>query len=331
MRSYIIRRLILIVPTVVLVTIIVFGLVRFIPGTVIDLMVAEMAQESGMLDELTVQYLMEELGLDVPVYVQYGRWVGVLSYPEPKGFDGLLQGSLGDSLWRRTSITEQIAARLPVSLELGFFGIITAILIALPIGIYSAMRQDTAGDYVGRTIAILAIALPNFWLATMVIVYPSIWWNWTPSMQYIPFVEDPIGNLGMFILPGIIMGMYMSGNSMRMTRTMMLEVLRQDYIRTAWSKGLPERTVIMRHAMKNAMIPVVTLIGQLTTIMIAGSVVLENIFVLPGVGALLIEALNKRDYPVISGINLTLALFVLSINLLIDLTYAWLDPRISYK
>ncbi len=330
MRAYIARRLILILPTIILVTMITFSLVRFIPGTVLDLMVAEMAQESGMLDKLTIQYLKEQLGLDVPIYQQYARWVGF--FPQRDGsFKGILQGSLGESLWRRTDILDQLTKRLPVSGELGLFGLITAMIIALPVGVYSAIRQDTGTDYAARTFAILCISLPQFWVATMVIVYPSIWWNWTPSMQYIPLVENPIGNIGMFALPGLIMGMTTSGNTMRMTRTMMLEVLRQDYIRTAWAKGLTERTIIMRHAMKNAFIPVVTIVGMLLPHMISGSVILENIFVLPGIGAFLVEAINKRDYPVISGINLFLAIFVLFVNLMVDLTYAWLDPRISYK
>lgn len=330
MRAYIVRRLILILPTLVLVTIIVFSLVRFIPGSVIDLMINEMAESSGLGSSLTPEYLKKTLGLDVPVYHQYGRWLGVV--PQADGrFEGVFQGSLGKSLWKSESVLEELRNRLPVSLELGLIGIFCGLLVALPIGIYSAIRQDTGGDYLGRTYAILCISLPSFWLGTMVIVYPSIWWNWAPSMQYIPLVQDPLGNLGMFILPAVILGHLLLGNTMRMTRTMMLEVLRQDYIRTAWAKGLNERVIIFRHALKNAMIPVVTVVGLLLPITISGSVVLENIFNLPGIGQLLVEAINQRDYPVISGINFVLAFFVLFINLIVDVTYGWLDPRVSYK
>jgi peptide/nickel transport system permease protein len=298
----------------------VFALFRFIPGSVIDLMVSEMAQESGLGSKLTVETLQHSLGLDVPIYVQYGRWIV-----------SALQGNLGESLWTGQSVTEEIFNRLPISLEIGSLAIVIGLIIAIPIGIYSAMRQDTWGDYGGRTIAILAISLPSFWVGTMVIVYPSILWNWSPAVEYIPFGSDPAGNLFQFIIPAAIMGMLLSGTTMRMMRTMMLEVLRQDYIRTAWSKGLIERTVILRHALKNALIPVVTIVGMQIPIMISGTVVLETIFCLPGIGRLLIEALTKRDYPIISGINIVLGSFVLFLNLVVDLTYGWLDPRVKFK
>ncbi|MFH1382756.1 MAG: ABC transporter permease [Chloroflexota bacterium] len=320
MQTYIIRRVLLMIPSVFLITIILFISLRFIPGNVIDLMVAEMATESGMGQQLTADYIKHKLGMDVPIYVQYGKWLGAA-----------VQGDLGRSLWTDREVTEEISSRLPISIELGVMALITAVLIALPIGIYSAIRQDTWGDYVGRTIAILAISLPSFWLGTIVIVYPSIWWGWSPPMEYIPFAKDPMGNLGQFLLPAVILGMVLSGNTMRMTRTMMLEVLRQDYIRTAWAKGLTERTIIFRHALKNALIPVITIVGIQLGILIGGSVVLEQIFVLPGVGRLLIEALNKRDYPVISGINVVLSIFVLFMNLIVDLMYGYLDPRVRYE
>ncbi|MFC1977299.1 ABC transporter permease [Chloroflexota bacterium] len=234
-------------------------------------------------------------------------------------------------MWRNTPVSEEIFQRLPVSLELGLFAVVTSLLIALPVGVYSAIRQDTASDYAGRTLAILAISLPAFWLGTMVIVYPSIWWNWVPPMQYIPFPQNPMGNIMQFLLPGFLMGMVTSGSLMRMTRTMMLEVLRQDYIRTAWAKGLPERTIIVRHALKNALIPVITILGTHLSIMISGTVVIEQIFALPGVGRLVIDALNKRDYPLVSGINMMVSSFVLIMNLVVDLAYGYLDPSVVYK
>ena len=188
------------------------------------------------------------LGLDVPVHVQYTRWIGGI----------LLHGSFGHSLIG-VAVNERIIDRLPVTVELGVLAILIGLALALPVGIYSAMRQDTAADYAGRSVAILGLATPNFWLATMVVLYPSLWW--APPMQWVPLSEDPLGNLGVLILPSLILGTALAAATMRMTRTMMLEVLRQDYVRTAWSKGLRERVVVMRHAVKNALIPVVSLVG----------------------------------------------------------------------
>ena len=238
--------------------------------------------------------LEQMLGLDQPVYVQYGRWLG----------DILLHGSLGRSLMGDWSVEEKILGRLPVTIELGVLSIVIGLLIALPVGIYSAIRQDTAVDYAGRSIAILGLATPNFWLALMVMIYPAIWWGWSPPMRLITFSEDPAGNLSMFLIPSLILGTYLAAATMRMTRTMMLEVLRQDYIRTAWSKGLKERVVVVRHAVKNVLIPVVTMIGLQLPILVGGAVIIENIFNLPGLGRLMLVALNDRDFPVVAGINL---------------------------
>jgi peptide/nickel transport system permease protein len=214
---------------------------------------------------------------------------------------------------------------------LGVLSIVIGLVIALPVGIYSAIRQDTAADYLGRSIAIIGLATPNFWLALMVMIFPAIWWGWAPPMRWVPFTEDPLGNLGVFIIPSLILGTASAAATMRMTRTMMLEVLRQDYIRTAWSKGLRERVVVIRHTIKNALIPVVTLIGLQLPILVGGSVIIENIFNLPGLGRLMLTALTDRDYPVISGINMFFATVVVGINLLIDLLYAYLDPRVRYE
>ena len=220
---------------------------------------------------------------------------------------------------------------MPVTIELGVMAIVIGLVIALPVGIYSAMRQDTAADYAGRSVAIIGMATPNFWLGIMVMIYPAIWWGWMPSPEYIPLVEDPLGNLGMFIIPSVILGTASAAATMRLTRTMMLEVLRQDYIRTAWSKGLNERVVVLRHAVKNALIPVVTLIGLQLPILVGGAVIIENIFALPGVGRLMLVALNDRDYPVVSGVNLFFAAVVMGSNLFIDLIYPYLDPRVRYQ
>ena len=318
MRAYIIRRLLLAIPTLFILTIIVFLSVRFIPGDIIDVMSKRLMFLGKTVDREAVEVM---LGLDVPVYVQYGRWM-----------EGIfLHGTLGQSLMASWTVEERIIGRLPVTIELGALAIIIGLVIALPVGIYSAIRQDTAADYLGRSIAVIGMATPNFWLALMVMLYPAIWWGWSPPMEYIPFTEDPLGNLGVFLIPSLILGTAASAATMRMTRTMMLEVLRQDYVRTAWSKGLNERVVITRHVLKNALIPVVTLIGLQLPIMVGGAVIMENIFNLPGIGQLAVTALTERDYPVVSGVNLVVASAVMGANLMIDMIYPYLDPRVRYS
>ena len=332
MRAYIIRRLLLIIPTLFILTILVFLSARFIPGDTIDAMLGRLSYQAVFLDR---EALVHMLGLDVPVHVQYGRWIGVLPTPDwitgESHFKGLLQGTLGESLMGSWTVEEKIIGRLPVTIELGVMAIVIGLVIALPVGIYSAIRQDTAADYAGRSIAIIGLATPNFWLALMVMIYPAIWWDRAPPLVYIPFTEDPLGSLKGLFIPSLILGTAASATTMRMTRTMMLEVLRQDYIRTAWSKGLRERVVVIRHTIKNALIPVVTLIGLQLPILAGGSVIIENIFNLPGLGGLMLTALNDRDYPVVSGINLFFAAGVMAINLLIDLIYPYLDPRVRYE
>ena len=325
MGAYAVRRLLLVVVTVILVSMLVFLLVRFIPGNVVDMLVAELQSSSvsGFANyAIDAQAIKHSLGLDVPVYVQYGRWVGNI----------ILHGSLGVSMVvNNKDIAQAIEERIPVTMELGILSLLIGMVISIPIGVYSAMRQDSIPDYILRSISILLISVPSFWIGTMIMLYPSIWWGWSPPMQLIPFIKDPLGNLGMFIIPSLVLGSTLAGSSMRMTRAMMLEVLRQDYTRTAWAKGLTERVIVLRHALKNALIPVVTIIGMQLPILIGGAVIIEQIFVLPGVGRLMIDALTQRDYPMIEGINLIIATFVVVINLLVDLTYGWLDPRVHYQ
>ena len=323
MRAYVIRRILLVIPTLFIVTVLVFLSVRFIPGDIIDVMTARMtATQSGTIDE---EALKRRLGLDKPVYAQYAKWIG----------DIVLRGTLGRSLYSGSlgsaTVEQKLAGRVGVTVELGLLAILTGVIIAVPIGIYSAIRQYTLADYAGRAVAIFGLATPNFWLGLMVMIYPAIWWGWTPPLTHVRFTEDPWANLGMLIIPAVILGTYLAASTMRMTRTMMLEVLRQDYVRTAWAKGLAERTVVLRHAVKNALIPVVTLVALQLPIIAGGSVIIENIFNLPGLGSLMLSALNARDYPVVSGVNLLFASVVVVINLLTDLTYAFLDPRVRYE
>ena len=323
MRAYAVRRLLMVIPTLFLVTVLVFLSVRFLPGDVIDVMQMQMERSWSRLghEEIDRAAMERRLGLDVPVYVQYGRWVGGI----------FLRGTLGQPLMGGDTVEQSIAQRLPVTIQLGLMAIVIGLVIAVPVGIYSAIRQDTAGDYVGRSLAILGLATPNFWLATMVILFPAIWWRWSPPLVLVSFAEDPLGSLAGFAIPSLILGTYLSAATMRMTRTMMLEVLRQDYIRTAWSKGLLERSVILRHAVKNTLIPVVSLVALQVPILVGGSVIIENIFNLPGLGRLLVDALSIRDYPIVSGVNLVFAVVVVAVNLVTDLSYALIDPRVRYQ
>jgi peptide/nickel transport system permease protein len=255
------------------------------------------------------------------MYIQYFHWIGAI----------LFSGDMGKSLWQNTPVTEQLLQRLPVTFELGLLSLLVALSVAIPIGVYSAIRQDTAGDYITRSFSILMLAVPSFWLGTLVMVFPSIWWGWSPQIRFVPFTQDPIQNLSQMIVPSIILGCSLSAITMRLTRTMMLEVLRQDYVRTAWAKGLSERLVVMRHALRNALIPVVTLIGLQAPILIGGAVIMEQIFVIPGMGLLLLEAVSQRDYPIITGVFLIVGLAVMLINLIVDLSYGLLDPKVRYR
>ena len=321
MGTYIVRRLLLVIPTLLIVTALTTISIRLIPGDAVDVLVGQM-DLSGKEDrgELRAQ-LEKQLGLDAPIPVQYVRWWK----------DVLLHGDLGDSIFMGVSVKSQIIQRLPVTLEIGVLALIIAMLISFPIAIYSAIRQDTIGDYALRGLAIILISLPEFWVGIMVVVFPSIWWGWSPPRLNISLWDDPIGNLKMYILPAAILGMGINGVNMRLMRTMMLEVVREDYIRTAYAKGLTERVVIFRHAVKNALIPVVTVIGLNVPVVIGGSIIIEQIFGLPGMGRLAVEAAFIRDYPTIIGVTLVYAVVVLLIILITDLSYAFLDPRIRYK
>jgi peptide/nickel transport system permease protein len=320
-QGYIIRRVLLLIPTIIFVTIIVFLLVRFVPGSALEIIESKLKAAGVTTDEASLAEIKKQLGLDVPAPVQYVRWIGKI----------VLHGDFGNSITQQLPVMPIIAARIPITLELGLLALIIALSIGISIGTFSSIRQDTIGDYGARSIAILLLAVPAFWTGTLVMIYPTIWWGWSPPMELIHFTEDPIRNLGMFLLPAAIMGTASAGGSMRLTRTMMLEVMRQDYIKTAWSKGLNERAVIVQHAIKNAFIPVITMIGNQLGMLIGGAVIVEQIFVLPGMGQLVLLALNDRDYPLISALTLITAVFVMVANLLVDISYTWLDPRVRYR
>jgi peptide/nickel transport system permease protein len=323
-RAYIVRRLLLTVPTLLVLSLIIYVLIHLVPGDVIDAMQANSDQA------LDRRMMEKKLGLDAPLVVQYARWLGVLAQPDGK-VSGVLQGDFGISWWTRKGVVGLMLERWPVTIELGFLGLIIAQIIALPIGTVSALRQDKSVDYLGRSLAILLISVPSFWVGTMIVVFPSIWWGTMPPIMYIRLRDDVLGNLGMVIAPAIVLGMGLAGLTMRMTRTMVLEVMRQDYIRTAWAKGLTERTVVLRHTVKNALIPVITIVGLQVPIMVGGTVIIEQIFSLPGMGRLILDAILHRDQPLISGALLIFAVGLVLINLIVDLAYSFLDPRLHYR
>jgi peptide/nickel transport system permease protein len=318
MQGYVIRRVLALIPTLIFASFIVFITVRLIPGNIIDLM---LSQNDVSAAKQTRAQLEAALGLDQPMFIQYFRWIGAL----------LLHGDLGKSLWSNTSVMDEILHRLPVTFELGAMALIVALIVGIPIGVYAALKQDTIGDYILRTVSILALAIPAFWTGTLVMVFPSIWWGWSPSVKFVTLTQDPVAHLVQLLIPALILGKAFSAIIMRLTRTLMLEVLRQDYIRTARAKGLSVGTIVTRHALRNALIPVVTLVGLQAPVLFGGAVILEQIFVIPGMGLLLLEAVSSRDYPVITGVFLIIGVSVVMINLLVDLSYGWLDPRVRAR
>ena len=314
MREYLLKRVLLIVPTLFLVSILVFMLMHMRSGDVVIQML------EGYAYAETVEALRRELGLDKPLHEQYLAWMG-----------GVLQGDLGRSLWTKEPILLEFARRFPVTLELTFLTILVSVTFGIGVGMLSAVRQETWIDYLGRVVAILALAVPYFWLAILVVVLPAIYWRWTPLWTYVPLSTDALENLKIMIFPALVFGVSRAGPIMRITRSAMLEVQRQDYIRTAWAKGLPERSVILRHAIKNALIPVVSIIGLQIHFYLGGTVIIESIFRLPGMGSFFFEALIRRDFPVVQSVNLIVASFALLLNLMVDFSYAYLDPRIRYR
>jgi peptide/nickel transport system permease protein len=315
MKQYVLRRVGLALPTLFLVSIIVFSMMRLMPGDVATRMV------EGHAYAPTLEALRKELGLDRPAHVQYLEWVGGI----------VLRGDFGTSYWTRQPIWDEFVRRFPVTLELAALTILVSVVIGVVVGIVSAVRQDTPADYIGRVLAIFALSVPYFGLAVLVVVVPSIYFKWTPVWTYVSVTAHPLENLKIMAVPALVFGVTRAGPIMRIMRSSLLDVLRQDYIRTAWSKGLAEKTIVLRHALRNALIPVITLVGLQTPLYIGGSVIIESIFRLPGVGLFFFEALTKLDYPVVQSVNLIVATLVVGLNLLVDLTYAFLDPRIRYR
>jgi peptide/nickel transport system permease protein len=317
MQRYVIRRLLLMIPTLLGVTFVVFILIRSVPGDAIELI----AGEYGAATPAQKAALKKEFGLDQNIASQYVTWLG-----------NTVRFDFGKSIISARSVNNELSSRLPVTLELSLLAILISLCISIPIGILSAIRQDTIADLAGRSFAIGLLAIPGFWLGTILITMAGRYFIWgVPPTRYVFFTDNPVGNLKLMAVPAFILGAGLSGGVMRYTRSTMLEVLRQDYIRTAWAKGLRERVILTRHAMRNALIPVVTVIGLQLPILVGGSVIIEQVYSIPGMGRYYISAVNGHDYPVIQAINILVACVVVFANLGVDLLYSILDPRIRYS
>lgn len=315
MGAYLIRRIILLIPSLIAVTMLVSLVVRLLPGSAIEVLAAQ----QGFTETADLTKLEEELGLDKPWPQQYWEWT-----------TGMLRGDFGNSLRTRRPVADELKSRLPVSLELAAMALIVALAVAIPVGVLSAVKRNTPVDYAARSFAIAGVALPGFWLATLVVVWPAVWWGWSPPLTFTPFQDNPVENFKQLWIPAVLLGLYFVGFLMRMSRAMMLEVLRADYVRTARAKGLGSSIVLRRHSLRNALIPIITVIGLQIPVLIGGAVVYESIFSIPGVGRYLLEAAENRDYPVIQGVNVVLATIVLVANLVADISYGIIDPRVRF-
>lgn len=316
MHTYVLRRLVFSIPVLLLTSVIVFGLLHTVPG---DVIVAKLADQ-GTVKKEDIEMMRRQYGLDKPLPQQYFIWLG-----------RLVRGNLGISIYTEEAITASLRRTFPVTLELATWAMLIAIAIGVPVGIVSAVFRNTPGDYLGRVAAILGLSAPDFWVATMAITLLAIQFHWLPPVHYRRLWEDPGANLTQFALPSLVIGYRLSASIMRMTRSTLLEVLREDYVRTAHAKGLRERVVVSRHALKNAFLPVITIMGGQIAFLLGGSVIIEQIFVLPGMGRLAIQGLTFRDYPLVQTLVMVFATIVVLANLLVDVSYAWLDPRIRYR
>lgn len=315
MRQYILRRIILAIFVLWLVHLLVFSMVRMFPG---DVVMMRLAQDATMTRE-SYERARQELGIDRPFLVQYGETMR-----------DLFRGDLGDSLLSGRPVIDELGDRVWLTLHLAIMSLIVALIIAIPIGVLSAIRQDTAADYGGRMFSILGLSLPDFWTGVVAVLILSLWFQWLPPRGFEEIWIDPIKVFQQLGIPALIIGFRFSAIIMRMTRSSMLEVLREDYIRTAWSKGLSERRVIVSHALKNSFIPVITLVGQQFSILLGGTVIIETIFLLPGVGNMTLDAVIFRDYTLVQGAVIFFGGIMVLMNLLVDISYAWFDPRIRY-
>jgi peptide/nickel transport system permease protein len=318
-QAYIAKRCLLFVPTLLMATLLAFLLLRVIPG---DPALVKLAGETGDSNFTQAQLhdLQAKLGTDEPLYVQYGKWVW-----------GMLRLDFGQSMFFEEPVAEDLAAKFPITLELTVLAMLIATVIAVPLGLLSAIKQDTPTDYIARIISITGVALPNFWVGILIVYFLVLFFAWMPPLGYANLRDDPLTNLQQFIFPALALGFFEMAFAARVTRSSMLEVYREDYTRTARGKGLAERVVILRHALKNALLPVVTVSGYQFGRLLAGTVVIENIFMIPGMGKLLVDSVFHRDYTEVQAIVMVITVSVLILNLVLDVIYGWLNPRIRYR
>lgn len=314
MGHFIIRRLLLMIPVLIGVSVIVFVLMRVIPGDIALLLAGDNATEERL------EEIRQELGLKKPVYQQYAEWLW-----------GACRLDFGKSMWSGEPVLSEIARRFPLTLQLALMTTIITVVISIPVGVICAIRQDSAKDYVLRVFAISGLSMPSFWIGILIIMALVAAFRWAPPLGYVNIWEDPFKNMQILIWPAIAVGFRQAAIQARMSRSCMLEVLRQDYIRTAWAKGLREKTVVIRHALKNALLPVITIVGVEFAFLFGGLVVTEAVFTLPGVGRYLVDAIHHRDYTVIQAIVLIMAVIVSFANLAVDVIYGWVDPRVRYQ
>ncbi len=319
MQAYIAKRCLLFIPTLLLATLLAFLLLRVIPG---DPALVKLAGETGesRFTQAELHDLQVKLGTDKPLYVQYGKWVW-----------GMLKLDFGTSMFFEEPVVDDLIAKFPITLELTVLAMLLAIIIAVPLGLVSAIKQNTPADYIARIISITGIALPNFWVGILIVYLLVLLFAWMPPLGYANLWDDPVTNLQQFIFPALALGFFEMAFVARVTRSSMLEVYREDYTRTARGKGLAERVVIVRHALKNALLPVVTISGFQFGRLLAGTVVIENIFMIPGMGRLLLDSVFHRDYTEVQAIVMVITVSVLILNLLLDVIYGWLNPRIRYS
>lgn len=320
MRTYALRRLLLFIPAVLGVTLVVFAMMRLIPGDIATILVYEAGTEGAKAEEAAVQKIRHELGLDRPLVLQYLDWL-----------QGALRGNFGYSYWERRPVSEILHERFPRTMELALMTIILALLWAVPLGIISAVRQDTWSDYVVRVLSVSGLSIPAFFVGVLILYCLVRFFQWLPPLEFTSLFDDPVENLKQLIWPALAQAYYISAPITRLTRSLMLDVIREDYVRTARAKGLAERFVVYRHALRNVLIPLVTFVSWWGGRLLGGIVIMETIFAIPGLGTGLISGVNHRDYPTVQAIVFMMAFVFLTLNLVVDLLYGWLDPRIRYQ
>ena len=317
LSQYIVRRILLMIPTLLGVAMVIFFLMRIVPGDIVEL---KYVGQGAMISQETLQKERQLLGLDRPLWVQFGSWIW-----------GLMRGDFGVSMWTGRPIAHEIAIRFELSLELSVMAMVLAVMLGIPLGMLSALRQDTWVDYTLRIFSIAGLAMPSFWLGIVIILVLLIFFNWLPPMEFTSFLKDPGANLAQLIWPALAVGYRYSAMIMRMTRSTMLDVLREDYIRTARAKGLFEKVILIRHALKNALLPVMSVIGLELAFLMGGLVVTEQVFNLNGLGLLLVQSIDRRDYMMTQSLVLLVAFFFIAMNFVLDILFAWLDPRVRFK